>query len=246
MDKSYVLDAIEILKNSGQQQKLQGLRHNRAQHSEPVQVAKIEQVVTGIHELGFHQVVEAALGAGPNALSRGKRVERKGAYDHLLLSFLRQVHRKVFSRNDPDLISHSVSPMVETAKLIKRVDGTAKTVFIGPCVSKKGEYKLDKAKDWIDCVISFEELQAFLRRAGHKRHRAERNRSGQRKLLRQNFRQERRHSPGYGGRRQVYGHRGRKPVRMDGLEQCKIALTKQKFGRGDGNFYEGGIASEAV
>lgn len=61
-----------------------------------------------------------------------------------------------------NLISHSVSPMVETAKLIKKVDSTAKTVFIGPCVSKKGEYKLDKAKDWIDCVISFEELQAFL------------------------------------------------------------------------------------
>ena len=35
------------------------------------------------------------------------------------------------------------------------------------------------------------------------------------------------------------GIEGVKPVKMDGLEQCKIGLTKQKFGRGDGNFYEG-------
>ena len=60
-----------------------------------------------------------------------------------------------------NLISHSVSPMVGDCQADKKVDSTAKTVFIGPCVSKKGEYKLDKAKDWIDCVISFEELQAF-------------------------------------------------------------------------------------
>ena len=52
--------------------------------------------------------------------------------------------------------------MVEAAKLIKRTSPDSKVVFIGPCASKKYEYKLEKTGGAVDCVISFEELQAFL------------------------------------------------------------------------------------
>ena len=51
--------------------------------------------------------------------------------------------------------------MVETAFIIKREDPTAKCIFIGPCTSKKLEYRMPKTKGGIDCVLSFEELQAF-------------------------------------------------------------------------------------
>ena len=58
-------------------------------------------------------------------------------------------------------ISSSVSPMIETAKLIKSSDPNAKVIFIGPCAGKKLEYKLEKTGGAIDSVLSFEELQAF-------------------------------------------------------------------------------------
>jgi iron only hydrogenase large subunit-like protein len=51
--------------------------------------------------------------------------------------------------------------MVATGKLIKQNDPKAKVIFIGPCASKKTEFQLPHAKPYIDCVISFEELQAL-------------------------------------------------------------------------------------
>lgn len=51
--------------------------------------------------------------------------------------------------------------MVATGKLIKKQDPKAKVIFIGPCASKKTEFQLPRAKPYIDCVISFEELQAL-------------------------------------------------------------------------------------
>ena len=41
------------------------------------------------------------------------------------------------------------------------MDPTAKTIFIGPCIAKKAERKLDRVKDIIDVVITFEELLAL-------------------------------------------------------------------------------------
>jgi iron only hydrogenase large subunit-like protein len=51
--------------------------------------------------------------------------------------------------------------MVETGKLIKTKDPQAKVIFIGPCASKKLEFQSTDIKQNIDCVISFEELQAL-------------------------------------------------------------------------------------
>ena len=35
-------------------------------------------------------------------------------------------------------------------------------VFIGPCTAKKAEAKRETVKPWVDCVLTFEELQALL------------------------------------------------------------------------------------
>jgi iron only hydrogenase large subunit-like protein len=58
-------------------------------------------------------------------------------------------------------ISNADSPMVKAAKIIKAKDSEAKVIFIGPCASKKTEFQMNKAKGFVDCVISFEELQAL-------------------------------------------------------------------------------------
>ncbi len=61
-----------------------------------------------------------------------------------------------------DKISHNLSPMAMIAKYIKKSDPTAKIVFIGPCTAKKAEFQKETVRPYIDCVITFEELQALI------------------------------------------------------------------------------------
>jgi len=73
-----------------------------------------------------------------------------------------QAARKFF----PDLshnISESYTPMVETAKKIKKRNPKAKTVMIGPCLSKKAEALNEEVCQFVDYVITFEELAAMFR-----------------------------------------------------------------------------------
>ena len=59
-------------------------------------------------------------------------------------------------------ISHNLSPMAETGKLIKEQDPAAKIVFIGPCTAKKGEVRKPEVHQYVDYVMTFEELQAMI------------------------------------------------------------------------------------
>ena len=48
------------------------------------------------------------------------------------------------------------------AKYIKDTTKNAKVVFIGPCTSKKAEAQLENVKEYVDAVLTFEELQALI------------------------------------------------------------------------------------
>ena len=61
-----------------------------------------------------------------------------------------------------DKISHNLSPAAEIARYIKETTPNAKIVFIGPCTAKKMEFKYERAAEYIDCVLTFEELQALI------------------------------------------------------------------------------------
>src|SRR5699024_9818543 len=60
-----------------------------------------------------------------------------------------------------DKVSHNLSPMATIAKYIKQTDPDAKIVFIGPCTAKKMEFQKESVRPYIDCVLTFEELQAL-------------------------------------------------------------------------------------
>lgn len=55
--------------------------------------------------------------------------------------------------------SPSISPMIAAGRIIKEIDPEVKVVFIGPCVAKKAEAKLEDVKDAIDYVLTFSELE---------------------------------------------------------------------------------------
>ena len=122
--------------------------------------AKLGQVITGIKELGFFTVVEAALGADMVAFKESKELTEKG----FLTSSCCPAFVMYIKKNFPhivDKISHNFSPAVEIGKFIKESDPTAKVIFIGPCTAKKAEFQLPEQKKYVDSVLTFEELQAL-------------------------------------------------------------------------------------
>jgi len=161
VDKSYLLDVFQLLAESDHGQNFKIYAAVAPSIAGQFKYAKIEQVVTGIKQLGFYGVVEVASGADTIAQKEAKELAEKG----FLISSCCPSFVKYVQINFPDMvqhISHNVSPMVAVAQSVKRTDPTAKVVFIGPCIAKKMEFKNSDIASAVDSVLTFEELQAFL------------------------------------------------------------------------------------
>ena len=159
-DKSYILDVIEIIKNSRKNKNYKVYAIVAPSISSQFTYAKLGQVITGLKELGFYTVIEAALGADMVALAEAKELTEKG----FLTSSCCPAFVKYIESAFPDLvqnISHNLSPMGALAKYLKDHEENAKVVFIGPCTAKKAEALKDDVKPYVDSVLTFEELQAL-------------------------------------------------------------------------------------
>ena len=241
-DKSYILDAIDILKKSAATEQDNGHRIYAVvapSISSQFAYAKLGQVITGLKKLGFHNVIEAALGADMVALSEARELSEKG----LLTSSCCPAFVQYIKSNFPTLvehISHNMSPMAVLAKHIKETEPNAKVIFIGPCTAKKAEAKLEEVKPFVDTVLTFEELQALF---------------DSRDMDIASFEESTLDNASYFGR--IFARSGGlvdaavqamkeqsidfeiKPVVCDGIEACRVALLKLSKGMLDGNFIEG-------
>ncbi len=160
MDKSYILDAIELIKNSGNNKNYKVHAMVAPSISSQFTYAKLGQVIKGLKELSFYTVIEAALGADMVAQAESKELAEKGFLTSSCCPAFVSYVKTAF----PDLvqhISHKLSPMATLAKYIKDADRSAKIVFIGPCTAKKAEAQLDTVKPYVDVVLTFKELQAL-------------------------------------------------------------------------------------
>lgn len=113
--------------------------------------------------LGFSDAEETAIGA--TLVKRAyERQMAAGLEDVIITSCCPSVNlliRKYY----PELIhclSPVVSPMAAHSQDIKRRDSNAKTVFIGPCLSKKDEAEHSP----VDAVLTFDELATLFSAAG--------------------------------------------------------------------------------
>ena len=125
----------------------------------------IESMRKALKKLGFYDAEETALGATivknqyDSLLARGDR-------DILISSCCHSVNlliQKHFPRCLPYL-ADVVSPMQAHCLDIKKRYPNAKTVFIGPCVSKKDE--ADSYPGIVDGVLTYEELTAWMKAEG--------------------------------------------------------------------------------
>lgn len=160
MDKSFLLNVVDLLKKSRQGKDYKLYAVVAPSISSQFTYAKLGQVVTGLKELGFHAVVEAALGADIVSMSEAEELAEKG----FLTSSCCPAFVSYIKSEFPDLvpfISHNLSPMAAIGEYIKRTTENAKIVFIGPCTAKKMEVQLDSVKPYVDAALTFEELQAL-------------------------------------------------------------------------------------
>ena len=159
MDKSFIVDAIQMLQGAEKW----GFRVYAAvapSIAGQFAPADLGQVVTGLKMLGFHDVVEVALGADMTAKEEAGELEEKG----MLASSCCPAFVDYVEKNFPEqahLVSQTPSPMVMAGRYIKKRDPSAKVIFIGPCVAKKKEVKLGKTMRAVDSALTFEELYAM-------------------------------------------------------------------------------------
>ena len=160
VDKSYILDVISILKTKLNNPAQKVYAMVAPSFASQFSYAKTGQVVKGILDLGFTDVIEAARGADLVASMETKELVEKG----VLTSSCCPAFVKYVTNQFPELlpyVSHNLSPMAALGKYIKEKDPTAKVVFIGPCTSKKMEFQKEEVRPYVDSVITFEELQAL-------------------------------------------------------------------------------------
>lgn len=239
-DKSYILNVIDLIKRSENNTKYKVYAVVAPSISSQFSYAKLGQVIKGLKELGFHTVVEAALGADLVAMSEARELTEKG----FLTSSCCPAFVSYIKSEFPDLaqhISHNLSPMVEISKYIKKTDPGAKAIFIGPCTAKKAEAQLEKAKPYVDAVLTFEELQALF---------------DSKAMDITTLEEDVLDNASYYGR--IFARSGGlsdavvqalkeqgledfplKAVACNGIEECRIALLKKRKGVLDANFIEG-------
>lgn len=159
MDKSFILDVVRMLK-AAKEDSHKVYAVVAPSISSQFSYAKLGQVVSGLKVLGFHTVVEAALGADMVADAEAKELTEKG----FLTSSCCPAFVSYIEKSFPMLkehISHNLSPMAVIAEYIKKLDPTAEVVFIGPCTAKKMEFQKEKVRPLVNSVLTFEELQAL-------------------------------------------------------------------------------------
>ena len=239
-DKSFILDVIDIIKKSNKNKDYKVYALVAPSISSQFTYAKLGQVITGLKELGFHTVVEAALGADMVAFAESEELHEKG----FLTSSCCPAFVSYIEKTMPELapyISHNLSPMATIAKYIKEHENPCKVVFIGPCTAKKAEVKKKSVSPYVDAAMTFEELQALFDSRDI-------DITGLSEGVLDNASYFGRIFARCGGladavaeglKEHGYDDFELKACSCDGIEACRTALLKKKKGVLDANFIEG-------
>ncbi len=121
----------------------------------------IEEMRRALKELGFADVEETAIGA--TIVKREyERLLKDDGRDVVISTCCHSVNLLV-QKYFPNLVTYLAdvpSPMVAHCKDIKKRVPNAKTVFVGPCISKKDE--AEHSEGAVDAVLTFGELSKWL------------------------------------------------------------------------------------
>ena len=121
--------------------------------------------IAAMKQLGFSRIVEVAVGADMCTIEEAKdfleKVPKEQKY--MATSCCPAWHSMIYKLfpGEAKNISMTLTPMVYTARLMKKQHPGCKVVFVGPCAAKKLEAIRETIRSDVDFVLTFEELQGM-------------------------------------------------------------------------------------
>ncbi len=243
VDKSFILDVLHSIRNSWNNTNYHVYAIVAPAVASQFPEAKMGQVFAAIKELGFYDVIEAAIGGDMVAVAEAREFahtieEKKWKTTSCCPAFVDYIER-----NYPQYMEHvstTVSPMIALSRAIKEKDAKAKVVFIGPCTAKKVEIRKKDLEGVVDYVWTFEELKATF---------------DAKELDLKSFEERNAGEPSYFGR--IFGRSGGvmesvlkvaevegldveiKGIRCNGIDECMKNMKLASLGKLEANFLEG-------
>ncbi len=121
--------------------------------------------VSAMKQLGFDRVVEVAIGADMCTIEEAKDfLEKVPQEQNYMATSCCPAWHSMISKLYPsemNKISMTLTPMVFTARMMKKDFPGCKVVFVGPCAAKKLEAIRENIRSDVDFVLTFEELQGM-------------------------------------------------------------------------------------
>ena len=123
----------------------------------------IASIRAGLKQLGFADAEETAIGA-TFVKREYERISREGVQSVVITSCCPTVNTLIekYYPEITECLAPVMTPMQAHCMDIKRRHSDAKTVFIGPCLSKKDE----AARVGVDAALTFEEIAAMFAKKG--------------------------------------------------------------------------------
>jgi len=121
--------------------------------------------IAAMKQLGFYRIVEVAVGADICTIEEAKDFLEKvpSEQDYMATSCCPAWHSMIYKLfpGETKNISMTLTPMIFTARLMKKKYPGCKVVFVGPCAAKKLEAIRSDVRSDVDFVLTFEELQGM-------------------------------------------------------------------------------------
>ena len=121
--------------------------------------------IAAMKKLGFERIVEVAVGADMCTIEEAKDFLEKvpSEQNYMATSCCPAWHSMIYKLfpGEAKNISMTLTPMVFTARLMKKKYPGCKVVFVGPCAAKKLEAIRADIRSDVDFVLTFEELQGM-------------------------------------------------------------------------------------
>ena len=123
-------------------------------------------IIAAMKQLGFFRILEVAVGADMCTIEEAKDFLEKvptGEQKYMATSCCPAWHSMIHKLFPSEVgnISMTLTPMVFTARLMKKKYPGCKVVFVGPCAAKKLEAIRADIRSDVDFVLTFEELNGM-------------------------------------------------------------------------------------
>ena len=124
------------------------------------------KIIAAMKQLGFYRVREVAIGADMCTVEEAKDYLEKvptGEQKYMATSCCPAWHSMIHKLypSETKNISMTLTPMVFTARYMKKKYPGCKVVFVGPCAAKKLEAIREDIRSDVDFVLTFEELNGM-------------------------------------------------------------------------------------